>query len=402
MWPLRVGPLNTLNGMRDSELPSTASADSANGKRLLDNTLVMSFVEHTIVLTLTGEEVEETEIAGFSADQQTFYTGNVIYGQIVQVTPTSVRLVSAESKQLVDEWKPPGGRVISVTGCNDSQVVCAAGPIIFYIEVKEGKLEQSSDKTLEHEIACIDITPLNDKEAKSDILCVGLWTDISVRLFKLPTLEELAKESLGGEIIPRSILMTQFEGSNYLLCALGDGSLYYFVLNCQAVHTGTSWLTEKKKVTLGTQPTVLRKFKTQSTTNNVFACSDRPTVIYSSSQKLVFSNVNLREVKHMCPLNAEAYPDSLALATDTTVTIGTIDEIQKLHIRTIPLGETPRRITYQEQTQTFGVVTLRHDIQGKDGLTPSRSSASTLTQSTTASSSLGSLGPRPTGHGTGT
>ena len=96
----------------------------------------MSFVEHTIVLTLTGEEVEETEIAGFSADQQTFYTGNVIYGQIVQVTPTSVRLVSAESKQLVDEWKPPGGRVISVTGCNDSQVVCAAGPIIFYIEVR--------------------------------------------------------------------------------------------------------------------------------------------------------------------------------------------------------------------------------------------------------------------------
>ena len=57
MWPLRVGPFNTLNGMRDSELPSTASADSANGKRLLDNTLVMSFVEHTIVLTLTGEEV---------------------------------------------------------------------------------------------------------------------------------------------------------------------------------------------------------------------------------------------------------------------------------------------------------------------------------------------------------
>jgi DNA damage-binding protein 1 len=35
----------------------------------------------------------------------------------------------------------------------------------------------------------------------------------------------------------------------------------------------------------------------------------------------------------MCPLNAEAYPDSLALATDSTVTIGTIDEIQKLHIR---------------------------------------------------------------------
>merc|ERR1712241_688699 len=177
-------------------------------------------------------------------------------------------------------------------------------------------------------------------------------------------------------------------------CALGDGSLFYFTMSSQGC------LTEKKKVTLGTQPTVLRKFKTRSTTN-VFACSDRPTVIYSSTQKLVFSNVNLREVKHMCPLNAEAYPDSLALATDSTVTIGTIDEIQKLHIRTIRLRETPRRITYQEQTQTFGVISMRHDIHGKDGLTPSRSSASTLTQSTTVSSSLGSLGPRPSGHGTG-
>lgn len=53
----------------------------------------------------------------------------------------------------------------------------------------------------------------------------------------------------------------------------------------------------------------------------------------------------------MCSLNSEAYPDSLALATDSTVTIGTIDEIQKLHIRTVPLGESPRRIAYQETTQ---------------------------------------------------
>lgn len=33
------------------------------------------------------------------------------------------------------------------------------------------------------------------------------------------------------EIIPRSILMTTFEGSYYLLCALGDGALFYFGLD---------------------------------------------------------------------------------------------------------------------------------------------------------------------------
>ena len=59
-----------------------------------------------------------------------------------------------------------------------------------------------------------------------------------------------------------------------------------------------------------------------------------------------------------------------------------------------PQNPCSRRITYQEQTQTFGVISMRHDIQGKDGLTPVRPSASTLTQSTSSSSSVGSLGPR--------
>ena len=52
-------------------------------------------------------------------------------------------------------------------------------------------------------------------------------------------------------------------------------------------------LSEKKKITLGTQPAALKTFRSLSTVN-VFACSDRPTVIYSSNHKLVFSNVNLK------------------------------------------------------------------------------------------------------------
>jgi hypothetical protein len=40
-----------------------------------------------------------------------------------------------------------------------------------------------------------------------------------------------------------------------------------------------------------------------------------------------------QEVVHMSPFNSESFPDSLALATESSLTIGTIDEIQKLHIR---------------------------------------------------------------------
>ena len=37
----------------------------------------------------------------------------------------------------------------------------------------------------------------------------------------------------------------------------------------------------------------------------------------------------------MCSLNTEAFKDCLALTSDA-ITIGTIDEIQKLHIRSDP------------------------------------------------------------------
>lgn len=36
---------------------------------------------------------------------------------------------------------------------------------------------------------------------------------------------------LGGEIIPRSILFVELEDIPYVLCALGDGTLYTFLFS---------------------------------------------------------------------------------------------------------------------------------------------------------------------------
>ncbi|CAL8403866.1 unnamed protein product [Boreogadus saida] len=347
-----------------------------------DDMLVLSFVGQTRVLMLSGEEVEETELPGFVDNQQTFYCGNVAHQQLIQITSGSVRLVLQESKALVSEWKEPEGRNISVAACNHTQVVLAVGRALFYLQILAGELKQIGTTLMEHEVACLDITPLGEAGDQSPLCAVGLWTDISARVLKLPCFTTLHKEMLGGEIIPRSILMTTFEGSYYLLCALGDGALFYFGLDLQ-----TGLLRERKKVTLGTQPTVLRTFRSLST-SNVFACSDRPTVIYSSNHKLVFSNVNLKEVNYMCPLNSEGYPDSLALANNSTLTIGTIDEIQKLHIRTVPLYESPRRICYQEVSQCFGVLSSRVEVQDVNGTTSAvRPSASTQALSSSVSSS---------------
>ncbi len=95
-----------------------------------------------------------------------------------------------------------------------------------------------------------------------------------------------------------------------MLCALGDGHLFNFMLN-----PSTGELSDRKKISLGTQPIALRTFRSKNATH-VFAASDRPTVIYSSNKKLLYSNVNLKEVNHMCPFNSASFPDRWVFYTD--------------------------------------------------------------------------------------
>lgn len=68
-----------------------------------------------------------------------------------------------------------------------------------------------------------------------------------------------------AEMIPRSLLICVLEGVCYLLCALGDGSMFYFT-----VDRASGALSNKKKVTLGTQPTVLKSFRSRITL--LFGC----------------------------------------------------------------------------------------------------------------------------------
>ena len=47
------------------------------------------------------------------------------------------------------------------------------------------------------EVACVDITPL-DGTSKADYCAIGMWTEISARILKLPNFELLHTEMLGG------------------------------------------------------------------------------------------------------------------------------------------------------------------------------------------------------------
>lgn len=69
-------------------------------------------------------------------------------------------------------------------------------------------------------------------------------------------------------------------------------------------------LSERKKLSLGSKPITLKTFHSSGVAH-VFAASDRPTVIYSSNKKLLYSNVNENEVcGHHCFVQYDFAPTS--------------------------------------------------------------------------------------------
>ncbi|CAK9300497.1 unnamed protein product [Gordionus sp. m RMFG-2023] len=306
---------------------------------------------------------------------------------------------------------------ITVAACNGIQLCLASGRDLFYLEIGKNDLILKSRKTFPHEIACLDISPLprstetHDEVDSSSLspnaskfCAAGFWTEVAVEILYLPSLDMAHREVLPRtDIIPRSLIMCHFrdeeestgsvakqrevnkEGSMndensmgeengnhccYLLVALGDGTLYHYSLSPLRGR-----MSQRKKFIVGTRPPSLKLIPSASPlpAHNVLVCSDRPAVVYMRNKKLVVSDVNLEEISYACPFDSPAYPDSLVLvpsATSGTVVIATIDEIRKLHIRTIPLYESPRRIAYQESSHTFALLTARIDVYNGTSFVP--------------------------------
>ena len=143
----------------------------------------------------------------------------------------------------------------------------------------------------------------------------------------------------------------------YLFVALGDGSLFYSTMD-----PITKLPSDRKKAMIGSGPASMRLFRWRET-DNIFVSSDKPSVIFSpSTNKLTFAPIFIdgkTGVNHACPLNASLYPNSLILTSDSGIIIATLEASpQNLHIHSVPLEESPRRIAYQEDGEVFVFYTV--------------------------------------------
>lgn len=371
--------------------------------------LLLSFTAETRVLELVdGEEMAEASPPGLEASAPTLHAGNLVGDLVVQACPSVVALLDASAKFVrAHEWTPPTGtRVVAASSAGHQVLVAVTGGqlVSLLVDVAAKKLVVAASVTLPNEVSCVDCSLLSagaavssslaDDDVMADVdvtpataslesptmAAVGMWTEVSVRLLSLPSLQPLRTEPLGGQVIARSVLLSTLEDVNYLLVALGDGHLFTFRVDASVVPTSNSsheavgaqpevqpllsaaakesLLSDRKRVTVGSQPASLSAFTTRGATH-VFAACDRPTVVHASAggTKLLCSHVNLRAVTRVVGFHSAAFPDCLAVATPTSLLLGAVDDIQKLHIRTVPLGEGPRRIGHAPNAHMFAVLT---------------------------------------------
>ncbi|CAN6896415.1 unnamed protein product [Brassica oleracea] len=88
-----------------------------------DTFLVVSFIGETRIFAVNRvDELEETEIKGFLSEVRTLFCHDAVHNQLVQVTSSSVRLVSSETRELLSNWDAPDGLNLNIVTANARQL----------------------------------------------------------------------------------------------------------------------------------------------------------------------------------------------------------------------------------------------------------------------------------------
>ncbi|PIC34544.1 hypothetical protein B9Z55_014161 [Caenorhabditis nigoni] len=332
-----------------------------------DNFVIVSLPDETHVLKITGEELEDVQLLEIDTERTTMYASS-LFGPddselVLQVTEEEIRFMSFQKQLKI--WKPTNGESVSKVSVNaiHGQIVVAARDTVYYLKCivdEAGALDIQivAERKFDAEIACLDISNEGDDYTKpGTFMVLALWGSFSMEVVQLSDLKTACQTNLPSKIVPRSIVATCIEGVHYLLVAFGDGALIYYVFD---IKTGTHG--EAKKSSVGTRPPSLHRVRNKNR-QHLFVCSDRPVIIFSANKKLVFSNVNVKVVNTVCSLSSTSYRDCLVISDGNSMVFGTVDDIQKIHIRSIPMGESVMRIAYQKSTGTYGVCSSRSETK---------------------------------------
>ncbi|KAK6495462.1 hypothetical protein TWF481_003479 [Arthrobotrys musiformis] len=356
-----VGLLGEMSGVQNMWALKHAPLDDG-----FDDTLLFSFGHETRAFSFGAdgdvEEVEEFE--RFSLDTATLAAGNVGVDKLVQVTPSKIIIVEKGTDKFWD-WTPPAGAKIVMASLSGARLVTVLnGRACLLFDLSNDSIKQVASCTFENEASCIHI-PQNG----TDFLVVGFWMPASLALLRIPDLKSLKEVPLAASegSVPRSIIAANMEGGgpSSLFVGMADGEvLTYTVTN------GPSILSDQKRIRLGTQTVTFEALsrKAGDDSSCVIATGERPTMIYGEEGRTVYSAITLNQASSVVGFNAEAFPDTVVVATDESVFIAKIDEARTTHTQMSPLHQFARRVAFSKEGRVYGVATIRNSIDANTGM----------------------------------
>lgn len=328
------------------------------------DTLVASFITHTRVFKFgTDGEVEEVEeFKGINLSQSTLLAVNTPSGHILQATTSTLRITDAESGMSLADWLPEGGAssIAAASTSGTSILVSISGAGLTLIDFSANGLEVQASRNFEaaKQVACIALSPLLE-----NVCVVGFWQGSTLALLDKNTLETLHTETVEEDSIavPRSLLVAQIleDALPTLFVGMADGNVVTYSLD-----PASKTMSARKSTILGTQQASFKALpRGDGGLHNVFAICEHPSLIYGSEGRIVYSAITAEDASCVCTLDAEAYPNAIAIATANELKLAVVDEERTTHVQTLQIGETVRRIAYSPDLRAFGLGTIKRTLE---------------------------------------
>lgn len=326
--------------------------------------LVASFVDETRVFQFEadGEVEERAAYKSLSLSEGTLLASNIPHNRILQVTPSSARVIDLEDGMITSEWSSPAGNTITGASSNDQRLALSLSGIEAVVLDLDGGLQVTSQRkfTEEGQIACIHLPTVS-----REICFAGFWQTAAIAILNIETLETIHRVVVSDEIVsvPRSILLTQIllNQPPTLFVAMANGEVITY-----SVDTKNYSLSSRKITVLGTQQANFKSLPRGDGIFSVFATCEHPSLIYGSEGRIIYSAVTAEKASCICAFNSEAYPRAIAIATDKDLKIALVDTERTTHVQTLPVNETVRRVAYSGNLKAFGLGTIRRTL--RDGV----------------------------------
>ncbi|KAH9888135.1 mono-functional DNA-alkylating methyl methanesulfonate N-term-domain-containing protein [Xylariomycetidae sp. FL2044] len=332
----------------------------------IDTLIISSLIDTRVFIFSYDGVIEEVEtFKSMRLDDPTLLARNLPNGRLLQITPTCILLIDLDDGVAVSIWTPAEGTITSASANDDWILLAVNGSILISLRIQQDLIRMQDNNLGETEqVACIHVPPRHP-----NIGIVGFWKSGTVSIVDIRSLESIHTVNLRRKddnvSIPRDIALAQLLPPEIsgptLFISMQDG----FVISFN-VSTDDYSLSGRRSVVLGTRNARLQLLPRMDGIYSIFSTSEHPSLIYGLEGRIIYSAITADEAACVCPFDAEAFPDSIVVATSKEIKISKVDTQRRTHVNTLPMGETIRRIAYSRSERAFGLGCIHREVRDNE------------------------------------